>query len=259
MSVVGALAGFALVSGVVAAPAGSETDRMAGTLTLNASLSLASKIDACEPPSGAERCAVRTIQGRFPGLGTVDGRYEFYVDQGPPMCSGTEGKALANPIRLAVAGKGEIRIAVAEAECVPVDSIRTQTQAFVVTGGTGIYAGASGTGTLERQLGSETPSGRLGVERWRGTLAVPGLEFDVTPPTIRGAATRTVRAPLGSTRVRVTYGVTAKDAVEGSVPVSCRPRSGSRFAIGRTTVACSASDTSGNTATARFRITVRRR
>jgi hypothetical protein len=59
--------------------------------------------------------------------------------------------------------------------------------------------------------------------------------------------------------VRVTYKVTATDDVDGPVPVACRPSSGSRFKIGRTIVTCSASDKTGNTATARFTVTVKRR
>jgi HYR domain len=241
-----------------AAPAGS--DATAGTLTVNASLALSSRIGACTPPEGATACAARTIQGPFPGLGQVSGRYEFYVYEGPP-CADGYGKALAYQIRFTVAGKGEIHVAVAEAaECVPEDAIRTQTQMFTVTGGTGMYVGASGSGTLERTLGRETPTGRHGRESWKGTLVVPGIEvFDVTPPMLSGAVAMTVRAARGATRAPVTYAVTARDDVDGAVPVSCRPRSGSRFRIGRTRVTCSATDTSGNTATAMFTVTVKRR
>jgi hypothetical protein len=60
-------------------------------------------------------------------------------------------------------------------------------------------------------------------------------------------------------RVRVTYAVSARDDVDGAVPVSCFPRSGSRFDSGRTDVVCSATDASANTQTARFTITVKRR
>jgi hypothetical protein len=92
-----------------------------------------------------------------------------------------------------------------------------------------------------------------------GTLVVPGLEFDVTPPTLSGAASKTVRAPKGAKRVRVTYNVTARDTVDSAVPVTCLPRSGSRFSLGRTTVKCEAMDKSANTARARFVVTVRAR
>ena len=79
----------------------------------------------------------------------------------------------------------------------------------------------------------------------------------MTPPTLSGAVNKKVRARRGSKRVRVTYRVTASDAVDGSVPVSCQPRSGSRFKIGRTFVKCSATDSSANTVTARFAIVVK--
>ena len=104
-----------------------------------------------------------------------------------------------------------------------------------------------------------TPSGSSGTDTWTGTLNVPGLEFDLTPPMLNGAVNKTVRARRGSKRARVTYRVTASDAVDGSVPVSCQPRSGSRFKIGRTFVTCSATDTSANATEGRFRVTVKHR
>ena len=126
-------------------------------------------------------------------------------------------------------------------------------QSFTVTGGTGPYAGASGSGTLERNI----QFGRRN-ETWTGMLAVPGLEFDVTPPTLTGARSKTVRAPRRARRVRVTYRVTAIDAVDGQVRVACAPRSGARFPIGRTFVTCEATDSSGNAAGARFAVRVKR-
>jgi hypothetical protein len=131
--------------------------------------------------------------------------------------------------------------------------VRNEPQAFTVTGGTGIYAGASGSGTVERSV-----SGGTGTETWTGTIVAPATEFDLTAPTLSGAVSKTVRAPKGAKRVRVTYGVTASDAVDGAVSAACAPRSGSRFPIGRTVVKCSASDSSANTANASFRITVKR-
>jgi len=54
----------------------------------------------------------------------------------------------------------------------------------------------------------------------------------------------------------VTYVASAVDLVDGARPVTCTPASGSSFAIGTTTVTCSASDTRGNTATGSFVVTV---
>ena len=43
------------------------------------------------------------------------------------------------------------------------------------------------------------------------------------------------------------------------MPAVCRPKSGSRFKIGKTTVRCEATDSSANVAKASFTVTVKRR
>jgi hypothetical protein len=164
-------------------------------------------------------------------------------------------KPLATTGRIVVANKGEIDFSLADGtRCVEQEPVRNEPQEFTITGGTGAYHGASGRGTVERSL-----SAGHGAEWWTGTLTVPGLEFDITPPTIAAAVAKTVRAPKTARRVRVTYKVTASDAVDGRLPVTCLPRSGGWFPIGRTLVTCQARDKSGNTGRARFAVTVRRR
>ena len=81
----------------------------------------------------------------------------------------------------------------------------------------------------------------------------------MTKPTLFGARSKTVRAARGAKTARVTFTVTARDAVDGARPVRCSRRSGTRFKLGRTIVSCSAADTSGNVAAARFAIVVRPR
>lgn len=49
---------------------------------------------------------------------------------------------------------------------------------------------------------------------------------------------------------------TASDSFEGDLPVVCSPASGTTFAIGSTAVSCSASDSSGNTTSQSFLVTV---
>jgi hypothetical protein len=235
-------------------------DVSAGALNLRAVLKAASRLGACPPEVTSNNCASRTGEGLVPGIGNVTETYIWISDIGPPSCPEASGITRAYPVTFVVAGKGEIHFAIAAAaQCVSQEAVRTQGQAFTVTGGTGTYAGASGSGTVERKLGTATDTGRSGTETWTGTLSVAGMEFDTTPPVLSGASAKTVRAPRRVRRVRVTYKVTARDDVDGSVPVTCQPASGSRFKIGRAVVACSATDTSGNTATASFRVTVRRR
>ena len=251
-----------LAAGAEVASGQRTTVSATGTLELRASLRLVSTSSPCPPGVTANFCSARTGEGLVPGLGRVAETYTSLDDiGGPPTCAAGLGKALGYPVRFVVAGKGEIFFTLAEAErCVDLESVRTQPQAFTITGGTGIYVGASGSGRVERVLGGASVGNRrFGSETWTGTLVVPGLEFDITPPTVSGAVAKTVRVPRGAKRARVVYAVSARDDVDGAVPVSCVPRSGGRFAIGRTLVRCSATDTSANTRRARFTITVRQR
>jgi len=54
----------------------------------------------------------------------------------------------------------------------------------------------------------------------------------------------------------VTYSASATDAVDGAVPVSCAPASGSMFPIAATTGNCSATDAHGNPANGSFSVTI---
>jgi hypothetical protein len=257
-----AVAALATVAAANAMTAPAQTGRAtssAATLELRAVVRLSSSLTACPPGVSAGACASRSGKGLAPGLGRITEAYTWLADLGPPSCASGSGRALAYDVRLVVAGKGAIDVAVAAGgACVGQEALRSQAQAFVVTGGSGLYARASGGGTVERRL-AQTAGGAAGTETWRGTLDVEGVEFDLTPPTVAGAARKTVRAPRGAHRVRVSYRITARDAVDGAVPVTCRPRSGARFRIGRTIVTCSATDTSGNRRTVRFPVTVVRR
>jgi hypothetical protein len=164
-------------------------------------------------------------------------------------------KPLATTGRIVVTGKGEIRFTLAQgALCVdqtPQEPVGNEPQNFTIIGGTGIYEAASGSGTVKRAL-----AGGAGSETWTGTLVASAVEFDVTPPQLSGATPRTIAAPKGARSVRAKYKVTVSDNVDSQVPVTCTPRSGSRFPIGRSVVRCSATDSSANTANASFRVTV---
>ena len=79
---------------------------------------------------------------------------------------------------------------------------------------------------------------------------------DTNPPFLGlpNSQTREANSPSGAI---VTYFASANDSVDGPVPISCSPASGSPFGFGPTTVTCSASDSHGNTRTGSFTITVR--
>ncbi len=78
---------------------------------------------------------------------------------------------------------------------------------------------------------------------------------DTTPPVLTLPANITAEATSAS-GAAVNYTATATDNVDGAVAVTCAPPSGSTFALTTTTVNCSASDSSGNTANGSFTVTV---
>jgi HYR domain-containing protein len=78
---------------------------------------------------------------------------------------------------------------------------------------------------------------------------------DTTPPALTLPPTITA-LPASAAGAAVTFAASAADLVSGAVAVTCAPASGSIFAIGTTTVACSARDTHGNVATGTFTVVV---
>ncbi len=82
------------------------------------------------------------------------------------------------------------------------------------------------------------------------------VRIDTVAPTVTVPADITVdsTSPGGAT---VSYCASFKDATSGIATSSCTPRSGSTFAIGTTTVTCTATDKAGNTTSKTFTVTVR--
>lgn len=78
---------------------------------------------------------------------------------------------------------------------------------------------------------------------------------DTTPPVLALPSDMTVNVP-GTSGAVVNFTASANDLVDGPVPVTCLPASGSLFSIGATTVNCSATDAHGNTAGDSFTVTV---
>jgi HYR domain len=88
------------------------------------------------------------------------------------------------------------------------------------------------------------------------TLRCRILPSDLSPPTISGLSDVTTDA-TGPAGAEVRYTVSATDNVDPAPQLSCLPASGSAFPIGTTTVSCTATDDSGNSASGSFTVTVR--
>ncbi len=88
------------------------------------------------------------------------------------------------------------------------------------------------------------------------------IKVDTVAPTLTGVPANITQTTTSATGAAVTYALPiASDATPGSGlsgTVSCLPASGSIFPVGVTTVACSAKDVAGNSASASFTVTVNR-
>jgi hypothetical protein len=78
---------------------------------------------------------------------------------------------------------------------------------------------------------------------------------DTTPPKLTLPADITEEA-TGPSGAAVSFNASASDLVDGSITPNCDAASGDTFALGTTTVTCSATDAAGNEATGSFKVTV---
>ena len=213
----------------------------------------------CPPDAPPEtECRARTGTGLFQGLGGVSVTYLWSFGPGSPSCPSSSREATRdNRPDCRRLGKAS---SASRSRKERTASIRHRRNPWATSPRTSRSSGEPV--STKRRPGAVRSNVLLApgldrTETWTGTLVAPAVEFDVTPPTLSGATPRTVRAPKGARSVRVRYKVTASDNADSHVPVTCTPRSGSRFPIGRTVVRCSATDSSANTANASFRVTVR--
>ena len=262
-SAIAALALFTtivLVDTVPVATSGVSGAAAEGKLELRAALPWKGAFTGDCPGTtpGTILCYTHQGRGLVRGLGMVSHSYAYPVMQNPPGCKSGSYRVPGYTVRFVVAGKGALQLAVPGSnQCLSTSNVlEPRYPPIEITGGSGVYAGASGSGTLVHDA-RYVPGGAAGTDTWTGNLVVPGLTFDVTAPVLTGTVGKTVRTPRDAKRARVGYRVTARDGVDGVVPVSCLPRSNSSFKIGRTIVTCSATDASGNSRAAKFAITVK--
>lgn len=245
---------LALAAGVSGAPM-----RPSGALQLDVTLGQNWRLgrDYCPPGTPAVANCLRSEgEGEIAGLGRAKSTYSKILPGRDENCVVLQN----NTAVIEVAGKGTLELWRAGEICSGPPPREDGPWEFTVTGGSGRYAGASGSLTYKGLVSAMNGACQCGTARdtWTGTLTVPGVDFDIIAPILTGAVSKKVRAPKGAKRMRVRYVVTAEDAVDGAVSVACTPRSGNFFEVGRTTVICSASDSSGNSGQARFTVTVMR-
>lgn len=94
-----------------------------------------------------------------------------------------------------------------------------------------------------------------GTNSATGSFTVTVVLADTTPPVVTVPSDLVVEASSASGAL-VTYAVSARDAIDGSVAVTCDRASGEIFPLGATLVTCTATDAHQNTGNAHFTVTV---
>ena len=116
------------------------------------------------------------------------------------------------------------------------------------------YSHASGTlfplGTTTVIVTATDAAGNSGSASFSVTVR------DTTAPTVTPPANVTAAATSASGAVVIYPLATASDAVDPAPVVSCTPASGSLFPLGISTVTCTVTDASGNSASATFTVIV---
>jgi hypothetical protein len=148
-----ALLTVATAAGVLAGAAQGE-DVAPGTLPLRAEVPVAYPGASC--PAGtssrAFECFARTGDAIVPGLGSVEESYDYVLEDAPAGCSAPLGadsvRLPPTTARLTVPGRGEIAVSTSGTGClIRAGTLRTS-EPFTITGGSGVYAEASGGGTV---------------------------------------------------------------------------------------------------------------
>jgi HYR domain len=106
-------------------------------------------------------------------------------------------------------------------------------------------------GTTTVTCSATDSHGNTGSASFTVTVSI----IDTTPPVVTVPGDFSVDTESTGGR-SVTFSASATDNVDGPLPVSCSPASGSTFPVGTTKVTCTATDSHGNTGSASFDVTV---
>jgi hypothetical protein len=116
-------------------------------------------------------------------------------------------------------------------------------------GSGGASAGGGGGGGGGSSLVAHGTASVTTATQRTGRVQIRYAVEDHVKPVINLVVPSTEEATSGA-GATVSYSAQASDDVDGSVPVSCNPASGTIFALGTQTVSCQAVDVSGNVGTA---------
>jgi hypothetical protein len=205
---------------------------------------------------------VASSPGDYPYGVPDSGVYVFAGDEQAPSTAvttalgapdGTNGW-FSSPVRVSIAGDdGALGSGVAEVRCA-VDPLAVPLTFMELPAGPcphlvdGVLLGASGTHAVYA----------AGVDHMGnvGALAQTTFKLDAVAPQVIVPPDVQLAADGHGDGVALTYTHTVSDDLDPAPATVCAPASGSRFAVGVTEVACTATDAAGNSTRAAFSVTV---
>ena len=187
------------------------------------------------PPAARARVEIRGV--------VTGGRNGQNVSQVPPVLNINRSPVAVNDSATAQAGSSVV-ISVLANDTDPDNDTLTVSAVTAPAHGTAVSSGNDTTVTYTPAAGYTGPdSFRYSIGDGHGGIAsalVNVTVVDTTPPTVACSADITTRA-TGPNGAVVTYTASATDA-GGLASFACVPASGSTFAIGETSVTCTAAD-----------------
>lgn len=196
----------------------------------------------CTPASGS-RFALGTTQVTCTASDTADNRATAGLsvtvqDTGAPVVD--------TPAATTVEATGPAGAAVTLPAVYATDDVDGRTTATCTPG-----SGTFPLGTTTVTCSATDKAHNTGTSTYQVTVA------DTTPAVITTPPASTSEATSGFGAEVTFAAATARDAVSGTVPATCDHTSGSTFALGTTTVTCTAVDAATNRSAATFLVTVR--
>jgi len=183
------------------------------------------------------------------------------VDDTPPTIvlstGGLAPDARTGWYNLVSSGTGGLRVRVSASDSADVTALRCRDEGTTVLADTG---GADGSFVLPdgiARISCSATDGAANTGAGPGSTAFPAIfKVDQTAPKLSLPVLVRANAvdPDGAT---VSYVTTTTDGQDPNPRTVCAPASGGRFAIGSTTVRCTATDTAGNRASGSFGVVVR--
>src|SRR5439155_12283428 len=204
----------------------------------------------CDGPGGTSGHGTITVTARFP-LGTTTVTCSV-IDEGTVVTSGSFDVTIQDTTPPTVSVPGPITANATSAD------------------GANVSFSASASDLIDGQLtpecspesGSTFPIGTTSVtcsatdaHGNTGTASVTITVRDTIPPTVSAPPSVSAEA-TGPAGAEVSFSVSANDNLDGPLTPTCTPASRSKFPLGSTAVTCTATDSSGNTGTASFTVTV---